>query len=172
MTKEDGVDTDVDGESLGNCLSGFIDDGSIESHRYYLARRTTLEMLRDRGFAVPNAEIEVSLQEFRNKHGQKPDIDNLRITSLHRDDPSIKVLVIFCGPQIVKVNVIRAIATQIVNRDTLSRLILVVQNKITNQALKAVGLFSFKVEIFQASFPMVCCYIFFLKLDLTQCIRI
>ncbi|CAA2952324.1 DNA-directed RNA polymerase V subunit 5A [Olea europaea subsp. europaea] len=149
MTKEDGVDTDVDGESLGNCLSGFIDDGSIESHRYYLARRTTLEMLRDRGFAVPNAEIEVSLQEFRNKHGQKPDIDNLRITSLHRDDPSIKVLVIFCGPQIVKVNVIRAIATQIVNRDTLSRLILVVQNKITNQALKAVGLFSFKVEIFQ-----------------------
>lgn len=99
MTKEDGVDTDVDGESLGNCLSGFIDDGSIESHRYYLARRTTLEMLRDRGFAVPNAEIEVSLQEFRNKHGQKPDIDNLRITSLHRDDPSIKVsvfLLYFC----------------------------------------------------------------------------
>ncbi|KAL2465926.1 DNA-directed RNA polymerase V subunit 5A [Abeliophyllum distichum] len=145
----DGADTDVDGESLGNCLSSFIDNGSIESHRYYLARRTALEMLRDRGFAVPNSEIEVSLQEFRDKHGQKPEIDNLRISSLHKDDPSNKVLVLFCGPHIVKVNVIRAIATQIVNRDSLSRLILVVQNKITSQALKAVGLFSFKVEIFQ-----------------------
>ncbi|KAI3471739.1 hypothetical protein Pfo_028389 [Paulownia fortunei] len=108
-----------------------------------------LEMLKDRGFAVPSCEIEVSLQEFRNKHGQMPDVDDLRITALHKDDPSIKVLVLFCGPNIVKVNVIRAIATLIVNKDSLSRLILVLQNKITNQALKAVDLFSFKVEIFQ-----------------------
>lgn len=63
----------------------------------------------------------------------------------------LQVLVLFCGPQMVKVNVIRGIATQIVNKDTLSRLILVVQNKITSQALKAVDLFSFKVEIFQVN---------------------
>ncbi|KAG8372072.1 hypothetical protein BUALT_Bualt12G0028500 [Buddleja alternifolia] len=147
MQNED-MDADVE-HNFGNCLSSLLDDGSLESHRYYLARRTMLEMLKDRGFAVPGVEIEVSLDEFRNKHGQMPDLDALRISSLHKDDPSIKVLVIFCGPSIVKVNVIRAIATQIVNKDSLSRLILVVQNKITNQALKAVDLFSFKVEIFQ-----------------------
>ncbi|KAI3472257.1 hypothetical protein Pfo_029745 [Paulownia fortunei] len=146
--KKEAVDGDGE-ERLGNCLSSLLDDGSIESHRYYLARRTMLEMLKDRGFAVPSCEIEVSLQEFRNKHGQMPDVDDLRITALHKDDPSIKVLVLFCGPNIVKVNVIRAIATLIVNKDSLSRLILVLQNKITNQALKAVDLFSFKVEIFQ-----------------------
>ncbi|PIN18311.1 RNA polymerase, 25-kDa subunit (common to polymerases I, II and III) [Handroanthus impetiginosus] len=146
--KTEALETDGD-ENLGNCLSSLLDDGSIESHRYYLARRTMLEMLKDRGFAVPSCEIDFSLQEFRNKHGQMPDVDELRISALHKDDPSIKVLVLFCGPIIVKVNVIRAIATQIVNKDSLSRLILVVQNKITNQALKAVELFSFKVEIFQ-----------------------
>ncbi|KAK4412881.1 DNA-directed RNA polymerase V subunitA [Sesamum alatum] len=141
---------DGDGEeNLGSCLSSLLDDGRIESHRYYLSRRTMLEMLKDRGFAVPSCEIEVSLQEFRTKFGEMPDVDDLRISALHKDDPSIKVLVIFCGPSIVKVNVIRAIATQIVNKDSLSRLILVVQSKITNQALKAVDLFSFKVEIFQ-----------------------
>lgn len=56
---------------------------------------------------------------------------------------------IFSGPGIVKVNVIRNIAGQIVNRDTLSGLILIVQSQITSQALKAVNLLSFKVEIFQ-----------------------
>ncbi|GMP77858.1 hypothetical protein CsSME_00033995 [Camellia sinensis var. sinensis] len=35
------------------------------------------------------------------------------------------------------------------NRESLTRLILVVQNQMTNQAQKAVDLFSFKFEIFQ-----------------------
>lgn len=59
---------------------------------------------------------------------------------------------IFCGPGIVKVNVIRIIGTMIGNKDSLSRLILVVQNRVTNQAMKAMDLFSFKVEVFQVSF--------------------
>ncbi|KAL6498514.1 DNA-directed RNA polymerase V subunit 5A [Orobanche hederae] len=136
-------------ENFGTCLSSLLDNGSIESHRYYLSRRTVLEMLKDRGFAVPSCEIEVSLEEFRNKYGQMPDVDDLRISALHKDDPSIKTMVIFCGQTIVKVNIIRAIGSMIPNKDSLSRLILVVQNKITNQALKAVDLFTFKVEIFQ-----------------------
>lgn len=53
----------------------------------------------------------------------------------------------------LKVNSVRNILGQIVNRDTLSGLILVVQNHMTNQALKAVDVFPFKVEIFQVSFP-------------------
>ncbi|KAL3632545.1 DNA-directed RNA polymerase V subunit 5A [Castilleja foliolosa] len=135
-------------ENFGSCLSSLLDNGSIESHRYYLARKTTLEMLKDRGFAVPSCEIELSLEEFRNKHGGTPDADDLRISALHKDDPSIKAMVIFCGQSIVKVNTIRAISAMIVNKETLNRLILVVQNKITNQALKAVEQFTFKVEIF------------------------
>nr|AFK37140.1 unknown [Lotus japonicus] len=57
--------------------------------------------------------------------------------------------VIFCGPGVVKVTSIRNIAGQIVNKDTLSGVLLIVENNITGQALKAINLFSFKVEIFQ-----------------------
>ncbi|CAA0812808.1 DNA-directed RNA polymerase V subunit 5A [Striga hermonthica] len=136
-------------ENFGTCLSSLLDNGSIDSHRYYLARRTMLEMLKDRGFAVPSCEIDVSLEEFRNKHGQTPVADDLRISALHKDDPSIKAMVIFCGQTVVKVNVIRGISSMIVNKDSLNRLILVVHNKITTQAMRAVELFPFKVEIFQ-----------------------
>ncbi len=61
----------------------------------------------------------------------------------------MQILVIFCGPSMVKVNVIRSIGGQIANKETLNGLILIVQNNITNQALKAVDLYPFKVEIFQ-----------------------
>lgn len=143
------VDGEINGESVGRCLSSFVDDGTTESHRYFLARRTTLEMLKDRGYAVPNSEIDLSLHDFRNIYGPKPDPDRLRISTALRSDESKKILVIFCGPQLVKVNTIRGIGAQIVNRESLSGLILVLQSKITNQAQKSVDLFQFKVEIFQ-----------------------
>lgn len=49
----------------------------------------------------------------------------------------------------MKVNVIRGLATQIVNKDTLTGMILIVQNHVTSQALKAIDILSFKVELFQ-----------------------
>ncbi|XP_058740171.1 DNA-directed RNA polymerase V subunit 5A-like [Vicia villosa] len=131
------------------CLITKTDNGSIESHRYYLSRRTTLEMLKDRGYSIPTPEIQLSLEEFRQVHGQSPDVDRLRFTASHSTDPSKRILVIFSGPGTVKLNVVRNIVGQIVNRDTLSGLILIVQNQITSQALKAVNVLSFKVEIFQ-----------------------
>ncbi|CAL5422330.1 unnamed protein product [Camellia sinensis] len=146
----DAVDMDLNGEAYGPCLSSFVDEGSKESHRYYLARRTLLEMLRDRGYAVSSSDVELSLQDFRSIHGQNPDADRLRIFASLRSDPANKrFLSFFCEPTAVKVNTIRSIAAQIMNRETVTRLILVVQNQMTNQAQKAVDLFSFKVEIFQ-----------------------
>ncbi|EOY09047.1 Eukaryotic rpb5 RNA polymerase subunit family protein isoform 2 [Theobroma cacao] len=79
------------GEALGKCLSGVVDDGSTESHRYYLSRRTVLEMLRDRGYAVPISEINLSLQEFRAIYGQSPDFDRLRLSATHKTDPSKRI---------------------------------------------------------------------------------
>ncbi|GAB4851730.1 DNA-directed RNA polymerase V subunit 5A [Ancistrocladus abbreviatus] len=145
----DGMDGEINGEMTGRCLSSYVDEGTVESHRYFLARRTILEMLRDRGYAVPTSQIDLSLPEFRSTYGPLPDPDRLRISTSLRSDPDIKILVIFCGPSIVKVSAIRSIATQIVNKESLDRLILVLQNQITNQAMKAVDLFSFKVELFQ-----------------------
>ncbi|KAL5546537.1 hypothetical protein UlMin_006224 [Ulmus minor] len=137
------------GEPLGSCLCNISDEGSTESHRYYLSRRTVLEMLKDRGYTVSASEIDLSLQEFRDIHSQSPDVDRLRFSAAHLTDPSKRILVVFCGNSMVKVNVIRGIVAQIVNRDSLTGLILILQNQITNQARKALDLLPFKVEIFQ-----------------------
>ncbi|KAF5821274.1 putative DNA-directed RNA polymerase [Helianthus annuus] len=143
------TETNTTNGTAGKCLSSFVDDGTVESHRYYLSRRTLLEMLRDRGYDVSNSEIDLTLRQFRDLHGQDIDVDRLRISASHVSDPENKVLAVFCGTGVVKVNSIRWIATQIMNKESLSRLIIVVQNHITNQAQKAVDLFPFKVEIFQ-----------------------
>jgi DNA-directed RNA polymerase I, II, and III subunit RPABC1 len=86
-----GFEGDLNGEILGPCLSSYVDEGSTESHRYYLARRTVLEMLKDRGYAVPASEIELSIQDFRAIHGQTPDLERLRISTNLRSDPLKRV---------------------------------------------------------------------------------
>ncbi|KAI4348623.1 hypothetical protein L6164_009327 [Bauhinia variegata] len=131
------------------CLNCYVDEGSNESKRYYLSRRTVLEMLRDRGFAIPSSEIGLSLSDFRSIHGEHPDIDSLRFSATHAVDTSKRILVVFSGPGIIKVNVIRSTLTQITNRDTLTGLIFVLQNRVTSQALKAINLFPVKIELFQ-----------------------
>lgn len=141
---------EANGEAmLGTCLSSLVDEGSVESHRYYLARKTLMEMLKDRGFSVPSSDLNLSLHDFRLIHGQSPDVDRLRFAVTHLSDPSKRILVIFCGMGSVKVTTIRYIASQIVNKDTLTGLILVLQSQMTNQAQKALELLPFKVEIFQ-----------------------
>ncbi|KAI5682732.1 hypothetical protein M9H77_03960 [Catharanthus roseus] len=144
-----GMEMDDLAENFGRCLKSLVDEGSIVSRRYYLSRRTVLEMLRDRGYLVPDAELELTLQEFRDKYTQDPDVSRLRISALHKDDPSNKILVLYCGPSVVKVNTIRLMGQQIMNGESLAGLILIIQNQITSQAMKTVELFSFKVEIFQ-----------------------
>ncbi|KAM1750916.1 hypothetical protein FF1_009064 [Malus domestica] len=104
-------------------------------------------MLRDRGYSVPASEIDLFLQDFRFLHGPTPDIGRLRFSATHCTDPSDRMLVIYCGPGIVKVNVIRGLHSQI--KDTLAGLILITQNQVTNQALKTLELYPFKTEIFR-----------------------
>ncbi|CAN7061685.1 unnamed protein product [Brassica oleracea var. botrytis] len=131
------------------CLSKYVDPSSEESHRYYLARRNALEMLRDRGYEVSLEDINLSLQDFRTVYGERPDVDRLRISAHHRSDSSNKVKVVFFGTGKVKVNTIRSVAAEILSQETITGLILVLQNQVTDKALKAIELFTFKVEIFQ-----------------------
>nr|AAM66962.1 putative DNA-directed RNA polymerase 23kD subunit [Arabidopsis thaliana] len=131
------------------CLSKYVDLSSEESHRYYLARRNGLQILRDRGYEVSDEDINLSLHDFRTVYGERPDVDRLRISALHRSDSTKKVKIVFFGTSMVKVNAIRSVVADILSQETITGLILVLQNHVTNQALKAIELFSFKVEIFQ-----------------------
>ncbi|XWS59037.1 hypothetical protein CRYUN_Cryun08bG0086200 [Craigia yunnanensis] len=76
------------GEALGKCLSGFVDDGSTKSQ-------------------------------------------GLSVT--HKTDPSKRILVVFYGPGAVEVCGIRFIAGLITNKESLTGLIFILQNHITNQ---------------------------------------
>lgn len=64
---------------------------------------------------------------------------------------ALQVHVLFFGRGEVKVKHVRGIAADLVNKGTLNRLILIVESKITSQAMKALELFKFKVEIFQVT---------------------
>nr|BAJ89856.1 predicted protein [Hordeum vulgare subsp. vulgare] len=75
-------------------MSSMVDRGgraSQESHRLFLARRTALEMLRDRGYSVPESELARTLPEFRAWWAQEPEIERLSFSTFLASDHSDKV---------------------------------------------------------------------------------
>jgi DNA-directed RNA polymerase I, II, and III subunit RPABC1 len=86
------------------CVSSMIDrGGSVESRRLFLARRTALEMLRDRGYSVPEPELARTLPEFRAWWATgKPGLERLAFSTTLASDTSNKVksffFFSFCGP--------------------------------------------------------------------------
>ena len=81
------------GGGRGDCITSHVDEGSAKRLRYYLSRRTVLEMLRDRGYVVPDSELSRSLAEFRSAFGDKPDLLSLRITVPHSSNPYNRVFI-------------------------------------------------------------------------------
>ncbi|PKA59720.1 hypothetical protein AXF42_Ash011844 [Apostasia shenzhenica] len=133
----------------GGCLSSFIDHGTVESHRLFLARRTILEMLRDRGYAVVPADLELTLSTFRTTYGEYPELERLRISTNLVSDTSKTILVIFCGREPVKLSNVQSIFSRF-GKEKLHRMIIVFQNKATSRAQECVENFPlFKVETFQ-----------------------
>uniref|UniRef100_A0A453KAH7 RNA polymerase subunit H/Rpb5 C-terminal domain-containing protein n=1 Tax=Aegilops tauschii subsp. strangulata TaxID=200361 RepID=A0A453KAH7_AEGTS len=75
-------------------MSSMVDRGgraSQESHRLFLARRTALEMLRDRGYSVPESELARTLPEFRAWWAPEPEIERLTFSTFLASDHSDKV---------------------------------------------------------------------------------
>lgn len=73
------------------CITSMVVVASVEGQRNYLARRTVLEMLKDRGYTVSDLELTLSLSDFLSAYGHKPDLDRLRICASLRSNPSKKV---------------------------------------------------------------------------------
>nr|ACG37268.1 DNA-directed RNA polymerase II 23 kDa polypeptide [Zea mays] len=148
IVEDDDEDDDV--PEVAACISTMLDrGGSVESHRLFLARRTALEMLRDRGYAVPEEELARTLPEFRAWWEYRPELERLAFSTTLASDPSSKVKVVFCPPGPVKIAAIRLIYTE-VKDENLSRLILILQGKImstTRESIKEI--FRFKVDTFQ-----------------------
>ncbi|XP_057510272.1 DNA-directed RNA polymerase V subunit 5A-like [Actinidia eriantha] len=143
---------DINGNDFGGgkrCITSFVDGGSVESHRYFLARRTVLEMLRDRGYIIPESELALSLSDFRSAFGHKPDLERLRVCAFLRSNPTKKILVIFCGTDEIRKQTMVGILNQIIDKDSLHRVVLILQSKMNFHARKLVDEYSVRVETFQ-----------------------
>ncbi|CAL9246397.1 unnamed protein product [Arabidopsis halleri] len=142
---ENGESTFNDGS---HCISKTEDTGGIDSKRFYLARTTAFEMLRDRGYEVNEAELSLTLSDFRSVFGEKPDLERLRICVPLRSDPKKKILVVFMGTEPVTVKSVRAIHSQISNNVGVHTMILILQSKMNHFAHKELTTFPFTVETF------------------------
>ncbi|XP_010554476.1 PREDICTED: DNA-directed RNA polymerase V subunit 5C [Tarenaya hassleriana] len=134
------------GES--QCIGRFVDESDVDTKRVYLARKTVLEMLHDRGYEVVDSELSCSLDEFRSSFGDKPNLERVRICVPLRDDPGRKMLVIFMGTEPITVKSIRAVRGQIAGSEGLHGLILVLQSKMNRFAQNELPTFPYKVETF------------------------
>uniref|UniRef100_A0A0D9Y0B4 RNA polymerase subunit H/Rpb5 C-terminal domain-containing protein n=1 Tax=Leersia perrieri TaxID=77586 RepID=A0A0D9Y0B4_9ORYZ len=146
-----GFGSDDDVHEVPACITAMIDRDSVESHRLFRARRTAMEMLWDRGYSVPEAEIARTLPEFRAWWGESSEIQCLTFTTTLISNPCKKVQIVFCAPDPVKVATIREIYLR-TKGENLSRLILVLQSRILSKAKEAIKeVFKFKVDIFEVT---------------------
>ncbi|XP_071707428.1 DNA-directed RNA polymerase V subunit 5C [Rutidosis leptorrhynchoides] len=130
------------------CILNKADAGPPESHRYFLARRTVLQMLRDRGCVIDDSDLNRSLSEFRSAFGDQPDPDQLRICAPLSSKPSKKILAIFCGAEEINKAKAIGILLNVMNKESLHRIILVLQGKMNHYARKEFDSCQVKVEFF------------------------
>ncbi|RDX85010.1 DNA-directed RNA polymerase V subunit 5A, partial [Mucuna pruriens] len=139
------------------CMRSWIDTGSVESRRYYESRRTALEMLSDRGYdVVQHSNLTPSLAEFRSRFGQLPNPQSLAFCVSHLSNPSnmvrisylfAHVQVVFADTHAIKKETVADIYNQIVDRENLKGLVLIVQSQMTSSARKYLQSCPFPVEI-------------------------
>ncbi|KAK1315809.1 hypothetical protein QJS10_CPA05g00789 [Acorus calamus] len=110
-------------------------------HRLRNAPRPRLRNLR--------LDLDLTLTDFRSLFGESPSPDRLSISASHASLPNKKVLVVFCGKEVLKLKSVQAIYQEVLN-EGLNELVLVMQGRITAQARQHLSdNFPFKVQTFQ-----------------------
>jgi len=112
---------------------------STAGERIYRARRTILQMLRDRGYMVDASDIDETEEAFSSRQeGQMIDRNTLTLLVQKRDDPTEQIFVFWPIDPKVGVKPIKRYMERM-NEEDVKRAILVVQQNLTAFARQALS---------------------------------
>ena len=106
--------------------------------RIYRVRRTVMQMLRDRGYMVDQADVDQSEEDFFEKFTESPQRDMLTLLVQKRDDPTDSIFVFWPADPKVGVKPIKRYMERMTEEDV-KRAILVVQQNLTAFARQALS---------------------------------
>jgi len=109
-----------------------------DTAKLFRIRKTMSKMLHDRGYIVTQADLHLTLDQFKDKYGDAPTRDSLTMLHQMRDDPECQIFVFFedepkVGVKPIKKNLER------MQKEEVSRAIMVVQQCLTAFAKQALN---------------------------------
>mmetsp|Transcript_21427 Transcript_21427/g.59502 ORF Transcript_21427/g.59502 Transcript_21427/m.59502 type:complete len:203 (-) Transcript_21427:187-795(-) len=101
--------------------------------KLYRVRRTCLQMLRDRGYLVAEAELDQAKDQFTDRFGDEPIRDQLTILVCKQDDPTDQIFVFFPEEMKIGVTTIKTYFNRM-KEEGISRAVMVMPGDLTSFA--------------------------------------
>lgn len=125
--------------------------GETDWQKMYRVRKTCYKMLSKRGYIVPDAELNMSSEDFKNKFGEAPARTALTILVEKTDDPDDQLFVFFPDDEKVGVKPIKVFCERM-KAEQVKKAIIVVKISLTpfaKQALREMTQRGYRVEYFK-----------------------
>jgi len=103
----------------------------------FRVRKTCNKMLAQRGYIVPEEDLELTTEDFVQKFGENPSRESLTILAVSREDASDKMFIFFPEEENVGAQPIRIYCERMQN-ENVKRAIIVVRVNLTAYAKRAV----------------------------------